>query len=41
VASVLGARWIWGLVAVTVVAGALRAGPAQHPNPYRSADQLG
>src|SRR4051794_13589333 len=32
-------RWIGVLVAVTIVAGALRAGPALHPNPYVSADE--
>jgi hypothetical protein len=33
--------WIVALVAVTLIGGALRAGPALHPNPYRSVDELG
>ena len=34
-------RWIWALVAVTLLGGALRARPALDPNPYRSVDELG
>lgn len=34
-------HWIAALVAVTLIGGALRAGPALHPNPYRSVDELG
>src|SRR4051794_41392146 len=34
-------RWIWALVAVSVLAGVLRAGPALHPNRYQSTDEIG
>src|SRR3954451_7054619 len=34
-------RWTVALVAVTIAAGVLRAGPALHPNPYVSADERG
>src|SRR3954453_5441440 len=37
----VSSRWIWALVAVTVVAGALGAWPAVHPNPRQSADENG
>ena len=36
-----GVRWTWALIAVTLLAGTLRAGPALHPNPYLSADERG
>src|SRR5689334_12378449 len=36
-----GVRWTWALIAVTLMAGPLRAGPALHPNPYLSADERG
>jgi hypothetical protein len=34
-------RCVWALVAVVVLAGALRAGPALHPNQYQSTDEIG
>jgi len=34
-------RSTWALIAVTLLAGTLRAGPALHPNPYLSADERG
>src|SRR5262245_41530750 len=32
-------RWIWVVVALTLIGGALRAREALHPNPYTSADE--
>src|SRR3954451_5940224 len=32
-------RWVWAVVAVTILGGALRVGPALHPNPRQSADE--